>query len=304
METIQKTLSAIIVLFVALIHQAAAQDASLFPKGEIGKNTDNYTGTIWLNELSKPDSIFKFGVAQAVYAPASKLDWHIHPGGQILLITEGMGYYQEKGRPVQIVYKGDVIKCAPGVEHWHGAIPNSEFAYVAVSPSEKGKTTWLQRVTDEEYNSIKPGQTQNSNARTKDSSIFPKGVVAPNTKDYTGTVWLNGLSREDSTFSFNLMLATFAPGSRLRWHIHPHGQILLITEDTGYYMEKGRPGRIVHKGDVIKCTPGVAHTHMAAPDSDFAYIGIEASGIEWLQSVTDEEYNGIGKQTKKEHNHK
>ena len=52
-----------------------------FPRGEIGKNTDNYTETIWLNELNQPDSIFNYGIAQATYAPSSKLDWHIHPGG-------------------------------------------------------------------------------------------------------------------------------------------------------------------------------------------------------------------------------
>lgn len=144
-----------ILLSAVFFTSAMAQDSSIFPKGEIGKNTNNYAGTIWLNELSKPDSILKFVVAQAVYAPGSKLDWHIHPGGQILLITDGTGYYQEKGKPIQIVHKGDVIKCAPGIEHWHAAAPNSEFAYVAISPSEKGKTIWLQRVTDAEYNSIK-----------------------------------------------------------------------------------------------------------------------------------------------------
>lgn len=293
MKTIQKTLAAIIIIFVAFLNQAIAQDATLFPKGEIGKNIENYTGTIWLNELSTPDSIFKFGVAQAIYAKDSKLDWHIHPGGQILLITDGTGYYQEKGKGVQIVHKGDVIKCAPGVEHWHGATPNSQFAYVALSPSEKGKTIWKTRVTDAEYDSIKPGQSLNGNAATQDASVWPKGMVAPNTKDYTGTVWINGLSREDSDFRFNAILATFAPASRLRWHIHPHGQVLLITEGTGYYMERGKPGYIVHKGDVIKCTPGVAHTHMATPNGSFAYIGIEESGIEWLQSVTDEEYNSM-----------
>src|SRR5699024_12216545 len=75
--------------------------------------------------------------------------------------------------------------------------------------------------------------------------------------DLTGTVWLNGLSRADSVFHFNVIRAIFAPGSRLRWHIHPAGQILLITQGSGYYKEKGKPGQIVHKGDVIKSPPGV-----------------------------------------------
>ena len=151
----KKVLYLMIVFSAALSISAMAQDSSIFPKGEIGKNTDNYTGTIWLNELNKPDSIFNFGIAQAVYAPGSKLDWHIHPGGQILLITEGTGYYQEKGKPIQIVHKGDVIKSLPGVAHWHAAAPGSSFAYVAISPAQKGKTIWLQKVTDEEYNSVK-----------------------------------------------------------------------------------------------------------------------------------------------------
>ncbi|GAA4740215.1 cupin domain-containing protein [Flavisolibacter ginsenosidimutans] len=147
-----------VTLFVAAVsfcNRAAAQDSTLFPKGQIGANTSNYTGTIWLSELNHPDSNFTFSLAQAVYTPGSKLDWHIHPGGQYLLITEGTGYYQEKGKPGRVVRKGDIIKCDPGIEHWHGAAPNSSFSYVGVTPTQKGKTIWLKRVTEAEYNSIK-----------------------------------------------------------------------------------------------------------------------------------------------------
>ena len=87
--------------------------------------------------------------------PGAKLDWHIHPAGQVLVITEGTGYYQERGKPKQIVHKGDVIKCSPGIEHWHGATPESNFAYFAVTPAQNGKTIWLKRVTDEEYHAAK-----------------------------------------------------------------------------------------------------------------------------------------------------
>jgi quercetin dioxygenase-like cupin family protein len=72
------------------------------------------------------------------YEAGAKLDWHSHPGGQVLLITEGAGYYQERGKPARVVRKGDVIKCAPGVEHWR-ATPNSGFAYLAVTPNSKRK---------------------------------------------------------------------------------------------------------------------------------------------------------------------
>ena len=78
-----------LVVTAASFNQTKAQDSTLFPKGEIGKNTDDYTGTIWLSELNQPDSNFNFSIAQATYAPGSKLNWHIHPAGQYLLITEG-----------------------------------------------------------------------------------------------------------------------------------------------------------------------------------------------------------------------
>jgi 4-carboxymuconolactone decarboxylase len=143
-----------IVFIAALTFQVAAQDNSIFPKGEIAA-TDNHTGTVWLKELNVPDSIFNVSLAQATFAQGAKLDWHMHPAGQYLLITEGTGYYQERGKPIQVVHKGDVIKCLPGTEHWHGATPGSNVGYIGVTPVQKGKTKWLQRVTDEEYHSVK-----------------------------------------------------------------------------------------------------------------------------------------------------
>ena len=147
----------VIALAVSLLFafQCHAQTADpLFPKGELS-TTKNHTGSIWLNELNVGDSSFDPSIAMATYGPGTKLDWHIHPGGQVLLITEGTGYYQERGKPVRIVHKGDVIKCAPGVEHWHGASPGGTFAYIAVTPTQKGKTIWLEPVSDKDYNGVK-----------------------------------------------------------------------------------------------------------------------------------------------------
>jgi quercetin dioxygenase-like cupin family protein len=43
----------------------------------------------------------------------------------------------------------------PDVVHWHGASHDSEFTHIAINPNtQKGIVTWLERVTDEEYNSI------------------------------------------------------------------------------------------------------------------------------------------------------
>lgn len=140
----------LIAMLTVLSSRALGQTNNIFPKGEVA-TVNNHTGTVWLNELTTPDSVFNYGIAMATFAPGAKLDWHIHPAGQILLITAGVGYYQERGQPIRIVRKGDIIKCAPGVEHWHGASPDSSFSYIATTPAQKGKTIWLGRVTDAEY---------------------------------------------------------------------------------------------------------------------------------------------------------
>ncbi|QNF33086.1 cupin domain-containing protein [Adhaeribacter swui] len=144
----------ILLLSSILSTEVVAQNASIFPKGEKSPNV-HHVGNVWLNELSAPDSTFNYGIAVATMERGARLYWHKHPGGQILLITDGIGYYQERGKPKQTVRKGEVIKCQPDVEHWHGATSNSGVTYLATSPAQKGRTIWLEKVTDEEYSGSK-----------------------------------------------------------------------------------------------------------------------------------------------------
>lgn len=150
-----------LLLSVALSVQALAQDAPIFPKGEKSTNVYN-VGEVWLHHLSNADTVFKYNIAVATFAPGARLDWHIHPGGQQLLITAGAGYYQERNKPLETVHKGDVVKCPPGVEHWHGATPDNGVTYLAVTAPPP--TKWLERVSDEAYFSTQKGSTSNPNA--------------------------------------------------------------------------------------------------------------------------------------------
>ena len=139
-------------LSAALLNKTVAQDSTIFTKDGVPLEVRS-TGNNTLVELYRADSIFTFNIAVAKFPAGKKLDWHYHPGGQILIITEGIGYYQERGKPKKIVHKGEVIKCLPGVEHWHGSSVETGVTYLATSPAQKGATVWLQKVTDEEYNS-------------------------------------------------------------------------------------------------------------------------------------------------------
>lgn len=122
----------------------------IFPPGD--KNTnDNFKGEVWVKSLVDADSLNENAVGNVTFAPGARSNWHSHPAGQILLATDGVGYYQEKGQPKVILRKGDVIKCPPNIPHWHGASPDTAFVQVAITGRQKGATVWFLPVTDEEY---------------------------------------------------------------------------------------------------------------------------------------------------------
>jgi len=101
------------------------------------------------------DSIFNCPIGNVTFEPGARTNWHKHPGGQILLITGGKGYYQERGKSAQLLQKGDVVKIPPNAEHWHGAVSNEQFSHISINSNvQEGAAIWLEPVTDEHYDSL------------------------------------------------------------------------------------------------------------------------------------------------------
>lgn len=94
---------------------------------------------------SIPDSPQRIG--QVNFEAGTVTDWHVHSHGQYLIVTEGEGRTQEWGKPVQIIKKGDVVWCPPGVKHWHGAGEHTAMSHITINPNAKeSKVEWLERV--------------------------------------------------------------------------------------------------------------------------------------------------------------
>jgi len=127
----------------------------IFPKGK--KITeDTFTGNAWAETLVSADSPFNCPIYNVTIAPGARNNWHKHPGGQILLVTAGKGYYQEEGKPARSIKTGDVVMVPPDVKHWHGAAPDSWLVHLSITANpQKGNLEWLQPVTDAEYNNLK-----------------------------------------------------------------------------------------------------------------------------------------------------
>jgi quercetin dioxygenase-like cupin family protein len=129
--------------------------SAIFPKGTRAP-AENFTGTAWVTALLPNDSTYTTAIGNVVFEPGARSNWHSHPAGQILIVTEGKGYHQIKGEPKQVIKKGDVVKCPPDVLHWHGASPESSMAHLYVLPNtEKGIVKWMHPVSDEEYKVLK-----------------------------------------------------------------------------------------------------------------------------------------------------
>jgi quercetin dioxygenase-like cupin family protein len=126
--------------------------------------------------------------------------------------------------------------------------------------------------------------------------IFTKGPEnTAYAKYFTGTSYLAMLSTE-GVFIGNV---TFEPGCRNFWHIHRGGgQILLVTGGRGWYQEAGKPAQALKPGDVVNIPADTRHWHGAARDSWFVHVAVEVPAEnrsnEWLEPVSDEEYNALG----------
>lgn len=180
-------------LFLAIILSMAsiavyAQEAESFrqpyPLGTRLSPNPNFTGEVWLSTLSQEKEL-NVPMSNVTFEPGCRNSWHSHTGGQILIATAGIGYYQEKGKPARRLFPGDMVEIAPGVVHWHGAAPDSWFAHIAVScnPSTN-KPTWLNAVTDEEYRKATTDAANKYEQANKVLTAREQAIVA--VASYTG----------------------------------------------------------------------------------------------------------------------
>lgn len=127
----------------------------LNPSMELSEKAPNthYLGNAWINRLIPADDDFNYNLTQATFSADSTLDWHKHSTGQVLIIIDGEGYYQERGKEVIVVKKGDVIKCDKNTEHWHSSSHDSMVSYIAIYGASE--TIWTEKLSKIDYDKIK-----------------------------------------------------------------------------------------------------------------------------------------------------
>lgn len=133
-------------------------------KNVFGKGIPNeafaefFIGQSFLNPLVDFEDNLLF-LANVTFELGCRNNWHIHHaksgGGQILICTAGLGWYQEEGSDPVELRPGSVIEIRPEVKHLHGAQRDSWFSHISVEvPGEETSNEWLEPVDDGYYSGL------------------------------------------------------------------------------------------------------------------------------------------------------
>ncbi len=214
---------------LALASVTAAQDITVTPASSRPPQqgpADNFTGTVRVERLFGAVEPARATGGLVTFEAGARTAWHVHPLGQTLIVTAGVGRVQQWGGPVQEIVKGDTVSIPANVKHWHGAAPGSSMSHLAITELKDGKAVdWLEKVSDTDFNASVNGQPSAPAASGPTRAQQLVGDFAPKLAQLTddvlfGDVWARPqLSRRDrSLVTVSALIAMNRP-DQLRSHL-------------------------------------------------------------------------------------
>ena len=163
----------IIILFALALSFTAVAQETLFPV-KFTAPAEYNTGKVHISVLSRSEHQM---TTNFLFERGSHNSWHYHPNAtQVLMVLNGEAYYQEEGKPKQLLRKGDVVTTAPNVRHWNGATPWSDCECMTVSDLVPGEehAVQLRKVTDEEFSA--PIRYETMIVRLAEIEVYPQYI--------------------------------------------------------------------------------------------------------------------------------
>ena len=282
--------------------KVSSKEELTFPVGD-QLPSPPFTGQAYLKNLITKDEVYNFPTTNNItFAPGAHSSWHRH-GGMILLVTGGVGYYQEEGKPAQIIRKGDVVEIPAGTRHWHGAVKDSWFSQIVIYDAAwrpEAQVDEDNTLSDEYYNNLTEEEYA-GHQQSNSGFMFPVPEQTMQLPTFNGPIWLsNSYGPENVAASPAMHMVAFEAGVINAWHTHEGGQILIATDGIGYHQIEGQPVQVMHPGDVAFCPPGVKHWHGATAGTRFAHLAANTNpdkpGVEWFEILSKEDYNALPKE--------
>jgi len=187
---------------------------------------EHFTGKARVLPLFSPNAPARASAAYVTFLPGARTDWHTHPLGQTLVVTEGFGLIQFWGGPVQRIKRGDVVSIPADQKHWHGASVTEAMTHMAIQEQVDGKSVvWLEKVSDVQYRDTP--STGGSAILTLEPSRAQQlmGDFAPKLAEVTDSVlyadiWERpGLSKRDRSLATVSALIALNRPDQLRSHL-------------------------------------------------------------------------------------
>lgn len=111
-----------------------------------------FTGKVTVAELVKPTPPGRAGTGIVAFQAGARSNWHTHPAGQTLYVTEGCGWTQREGGAVERICKGDTVYVPAGVRHWHGATDRTAMTHLSMTETVEGRNVdWAEPVSDAQF---------------------------------------------------------------------------------------------------------------------------------------------------------
>lgn len=187
---------------------------------------EHFTGKARVAPLFSPTAPARASAAYVTFTPGARTDWHTHPLGQTLVVTEGSGQIQFWDGPIQRIERGDVVTIPPGQKHWHGASATAAMTHLAIQEQVDGKSVaWLEKVSDTQYRHTPSAKESTTPAAQPSRAQQLMGDFAPKLAELTDNVlyadiWERpGLSKRDRSLATVSALIAMSRPDQLRSHL-------------------------------------------------------------------------------------
>ncbi|SFH82168.1 (R)-mandelonitrile lyase [Modicisalibacter xianhensis] len=139
-------------LAAGMAHAESTQISNLHDRNTVVGSEDLFVGHALIDPLFDSNDTRHTTGGEVTFTPGARSNWHTHPAGQTLVVTDGIGWIQEEGGEKRVIKAGDVIWTPPGIKHWHGASDTHSMTHIAIQEQVDGSAVeWLEPVSDEQY---------------------------------------------------------------------------------------------------------------------------------------------------------
>ncbi|MEO0943355.1 MAG: cupin domain-containing protein [Pseudomonadota bacterium] len=114
--------------------------------------SDYFTGQVRMDMEFNTQPPARLGGVRVTFEPGARTNWHTHPLGQTIIVTEGHGWARIEGETRVDLHPGDIITFPPETRHWHGATDTTAMTHIAIAENLDGRRVdWAEPVDDAEF---------------------------------------------------------------------------------------------------------------------------------------------------------